>query len=65
MPFCLSLLVGTTNPFVPAVAGTPLLQSLYTVLSRNPSGDWNRTRIPFSFVLHAQHRGALLSVFES
>ncbi|KAI3482300.1 hypothetical protein L1887_55061 [Cichorium endivia] len=37
---CLSLLVGTTNPFVPAVAGTPLLQSLYTVLSRNPSGDW-------------------------
>lgn len=40
MPGCLSLLVGTTNPFVPAVAGTPLLQSLYTVLSRNPSGDW-------------------------
>ncbi|ETS61598.1 hypothetical protein PaG_04081 [Moesziomyces aphidis] len=39
-PGCLSLLVGTTNPFVPAVAGTPLLQSLYTVLSRNPSGDW-------------------------
>ena len=40
MPGCLSLLVGTTNPFVPAVAGTPLLQSLYTVLSRTPRGDW-------------------------
>ncbi|TKY86345.1 hypothetical protein EX895_004494 [Sporisorium graminicola] len=40
MPGCLSLLVGTTNPFLPAVAGTPMLKSIYTVLSRSESGDW-------------------------
>lgn len=40
MPGCLSLLVGTTNPFLPSVAGTPMLRSIYTVLSRTESGDW-------------------------
>ncbi|CBQ72291.1 related to secreted aspartic protease 2 [Sporisorium reilianum SRZ2] len=40
MPGCLSLLVGTTNPFLPAVAGTPMLKSIYTVLSRSDTGDW-------------------------
>ncbi|KAJ1020782.1 hypothetical protein NDA16_004172 [Ustilago loliicola] len=39
-PGCLSLLVGTTNPFLPAVAGTPMLKSLYTVLSKTENGDW-------------------------
>lgn len=39
-PGCLSLLVGTTNPFLPAVAGTPILKSLYTVLRKTPTGDW-------------------------
>ena len=40
MPGCLSLLVGTTNPFLPAVAGTPILKSIYTVLSKTDAGDW-------------------------
>lgn len=40
MPGCLCLLVGTTNPFLPAVAGTPMLKSMYAVLSRSASGDW-------------------------
>ncbi|EST07265.1 Aspartic peptidase [Kalmanozyma brasiliensis GHG001] len=40
MPGCLSLLVGTTNPFLPAVLGTPMLKSIYTVLSRSATGDW-------------------------
>lgn len=40
MPGCLSLLVGTTNPFLPSVAGTPILKSMYTVLRKTPSGDW-------------------------
>lgn len=40
MPGCLSLLVGTTNPFLPAVLGTPILKSMYTVLSKSGSGDW-------------------------
>ncbi|KAJ9475208.1 Peptidase A1 domain-containing protein [Pseudozyma hubeiensis] len=40
MPGCLSLLVGTTNPFLPSVAGTPMLKSVYTVLSRGKGGDW-------------------------
>ncbi|KAJ1025574.1 hypothetical protein NDA18_003917 [Ustilago nuda] len=39
-PGCLSLLVGTTNPFLPAVAGTPILKSLYTVLRKTEGGDW-------------------------
>lgn len=29
---CLSMIVGTTNPFLPSVAGIPLLRNLYTVL---------------------------------
>lgn len=39
-PGCLSLLVGTTNPFLPPVAGTPMLKSLYTVLRKTETGDW-------------------------
>ncbi|SPO26187.1 related to secreted aspartic protease 2 [Ustilago trichophora] len=39
-PGCLSLLVGTTNPFLPAVAGTPILRSIYTVLHKTDDGDW-------------------------
>ncbi len=40
MPGCLSLLVGTTIPFLPVVAGTPILQSMYTVLRKTTNGDW-------------------------
>ena len=40
MPGCLSLLVGTTNPFLPSVAGTPMLKSIYTVLAKSTEGDW-------------------------
>lgn len=32
---CLCMVVGTTNPFLPSVAGIPLLKNLYTVLITN------------------------------
>lgn len=40
IPGCLCLLVGSTLPGVPAVLGTPVLKSFYTVLRMTHEGDW-------------------------